>query len=68
MRELAELPLWETRRDLPDWVDENDPDAEVPIVTDPSQFILMATPGGNVISSLVPTWGHARGVVRPIGR
>ena len=67
VRELSQLPLYETRRDWPSWIDEKDPDAMVPIVERPDQFVIMATPGGNVISSLVPTWGLARGAFRKVG-
>jgi hypothetical protein len=67
VKELKRLPLFEIRRDWPKWIDENDLEQMVPIVEDPEQFVIMATPGGNVISSLVPTWGLARGAFHAVG-
>jgi hypothetical protein len=38
------------------WVDCETDDAMLPLVEDPDRFIVMATPGENAVSSIVPTW------------
>jgi hypothetical protein len=44
-------------------------DALVPLVEDPDRFVVMATPGENAVSSIVPNWSlESTPVVRPVGR
>jgi hypothetical protein len=38
------------------WLVASDDDARVPLVEDPSRFVIMATPGDNAVSSVVPNW------------
>jgi hypothetical protein len=64
--EVGQRTLVEAARELR-WANVIDDDALLPLVEDPDRFVLMATPGENWVSSVVPTWClSSRPVVKPV--
>jgi hypothetical protein len=50
----------------PDWIDEADPEARVPIVASPDHFILVVAGGDGRHSSWLPAWNVCRGATEAV--
>jgi hypothetical protein len=71
--EHARLPVrqlagrgYHTAGTWPEWVDESDPDALVPIVAAPEDFLLVVAGGDGRHSAWMPAWNVCRGATEEI--
>jgi len=65
VRELIGRVYYGTRA-WPDWIDESDPEARVPIVATPDDFWLVVAGGDGRHSAWMPAWGVCRGATEVI--
>jgi len=65
VRELIGRVYYGTRA-WPDWIDESDPEAQVPIVATPDDFWLVVAGGDGRHSAWMPAWGVCRGATEVI--
>jgi hypothetical protein len=65
VRELIGRVYYGTRA-WPDWIDESDPEALVPIVATPDDFWLVVAGGDGRHSAWMPAWGVCRGATEVI--
>ena len=65
MHQLKDVSHW-GNRNWPDWVDENNPDAMVPIVSAAEDIVVITAGGDGRHSAWLAGWGVTRVVTRPI--
>jgi hypothetical protein len=65
VRDMRDRGMWRMH-EMPDWIDLDDDDAEVPIVGAPEEILVLVAGGAGKHSAFIPTFGLSKSVTRRI--
>jgi hypothetical protein len=65
VRDMRDRAMWRMH-EMPDWIDLDDDDAEIPIVGAPEEILVLVAGGAGKHSAFIPTFGLTRSVTRRV--